>query len=741
MGVRNETVVAGEQFFRCTSSIDCGGRCPLVVHVRDGVITQIEGDDYDNPEKQLRACLRGRAYREYIYHKDRLLHPMKRVGERGEKKYERISWDEAMTTIVRELTRIKDTYGEKSLFFTSGGHLGALHTAGSLAKALAMWGGYTTLYGNISSEGAVYAVMSTYGDVMVGHGREDLLNARMIILWGWDPVRMISGTDTIYNLVKAKEAGIPIVSIDPRYTDTTAVFADEWIPIIPGTDAAMMAAMGNVITKNRLQDQAFLDKYTVGFEQYKAYVLGTEDGIEKTPEWASRICGVPAERIESLATQYATTDPACLMDCQGPARAAMGEQYNRGAMTLTNITGNVGKPGGAACGGLMGIPYGHMFRSAGIPGMRNPAEAGGPSIRGTLDLDLRLVRRIHTNRIFDAMIHGTAAGYPADIKAAWFAGGNVLGQRGNVNKGVRALKGLEFTVGQDLFLTPTMRYCDIVLPVSSFAEKNDLTRPWPSGPYLTYANKAIEPMGECKTDWEIGNLFAEYMGFGGFNEHDEDQWLRIFVAANPEYKAHVPDYAEFKAEGIHRIDMDDAYVAFRKQIEDPENNPFETPSGKIELYSQRLADLDDPMIPPVAKYIPSPEDRNDPLIKRFPLQLLSPHPRVRAHSTLQNIGWLQEVEPHAMWINPVDAEARGVRDGDEVYVFNERGKIAIKAWVTRRIIPGVVAIHEGTWFEPDAEGICRNGCVNVLTNDTYSPGGASALKSALVEVSLMKDQI
>ena len=220
MSVANETVMAGEQFFRCTSAIDCGGRCPMVVHVRDGVITQIEGDDHDEPDKQLRACLRGRAYREYIYHKDRLLYPMKRVGERGEKKYERISWDEAMTTIVSELTRIKETYGEKSLFYTGGGHLGALHTAGSLAKALAMFGGYTTLYGNLSSEGAVYAVMSTYGDVMVGHGREDLLNTKMIIMWGWDPVRMISGTDTIYTLTKAKEAGIPIISIDPRYGES-----------------------------------------------------------------------------------------------------------------------------------------------------------------------------------------------------------------------------------------------------------------------------------------------------------------------------------------------------------------------------------------------------------------------------------------------------------------------------------------------------------------------------------------
>ena len=230
----------------------------------------------------------------------------------------------------------------------------------------------------------------------------------------------------------------------------------------------------------------------------------------------------------------------------------------------------MGKPGGAACGGLMGIPYGHMFRSAGVPGMRNPVEAGGPSIRGTLDLESQACAPNPHQQNLRRDDSRDGRGYPADIKAAWFAGGNVMGQRGNVNKGVKALKGLEFTVGQDLFMTPTMRYCDIVLPVSSFAEKNDLTRPWPSGPYLTYANKAIEPLGSARRTGRSATFSPSTLGFEGFNEHDEDQWLRIFVDTNPEYKEHIPDYDQFKAEGIHRIDMDDAYIAFQKQIEDPE---------------------------------------------------------------------------------------------------------------------------------------------------------------------------
>ena len=734
MSAKAKDLTSGETIIRCTSAIDCGGRCPLRVHVKDGVITRIEGDDFEDTGQQLRACLRGRAYRHWIYHPGRLQYPMKRVGEKGEGRFEQISWDEAMETIVAQLRRVKETYGNSAIFFSGGGHLGALHTIGSLARALSMFGGFTTTYGNISSEGAVWAVMTTYGDVMVGHSREDFLNSRLIIMWGWDPVRMISGTDCVYNLIKAKEAGIKIICIDPRYHDTAATLASEWIPIIPGTDAAMMVSMAYVMIKENLHDKEFLDKYTVGFDKFSDYVLGSEDGVEKTPAWAEAITGVPAPTIERLAREYATTKQASLMDCQGPARAAMGEQYNRCAITLTAMTGNIGKHGGSACGGLMGTPIGHMFRSAGIPGMKNPAEEGGPSVRGTLDLSLRLVRRIHINKMFDGLLKGKAGGYPADIKMAWFAGGNPLNQLGNVNKGVRALKSLEFIAVQDLFMTPTARYADILLPVKSFAEKNDLTRPWPSGPYFTFINKAIEPLGECKTDWEIASLLAERLGFEDFETRSEEEWLRIFVTQHPEYTQHVKDYDEFRRKGIQRVKLDEPYVAFQKQIEDPENNPFPTPSGKIEIFSQRAADLNNPLCPPIPKYIGTWEDRNDPLIEKYPLQLLSPHPRVRAHSTLQNVDWLEEVEPQVAWINPADADARGIRDGDEVYVFNDRGKLAIKSWVTKRIMPGVISIYEGAWFNPDEEGIDRGGCVNVLTNDAYSPGGAAALKTALVQV-------
>ncbi|MEW6185196.1 MAG: molybdopterin-dependent oxidoreductase [Thermodesulfobacteriota bacterium] len=722
---------------RTTSAFDCGGRCPLRLHVREGKVVRVEGDDTAGPEEQLRACLRCRAIRRYIHHPDRLLYPQKRVGPKGKGLFQRISWDEAYETITAKLKYYIDTYGNSSIFLsTGGGYLGSLHSGGAaFSRLLNLLGGYSGSYGNVSSEGAVWACQTHYGSVMVGHSREDMQNSKLILLWGWDPARMISGTNTMYHLIRARENGARVVTIDPRYTDTAVAAADEWIPIRPGTDTAMMIAMAYVIIRENLQDQAFLDKYTIGFAHFKDYVLGKEDGLPKTPAWAEAITDVPASTIERLAREYALTKPACLMDCQGPARSAIGEQYNRCAMTLTNMTGNTGRPGGSAAGGLMGIPVGHMFFGSRIPSGKNPVEAGGPSIRGTLDLKLRLVRRVHTNVMHDAMLKGKAGGYPFDIKFVFNIGSNHLNQLGNANKAARAYEQVEFMVVNEMFMTPTARYADILLPVTSPAERMDTTRPWPSGPYYTFMNQAIEPMGECKSDLDIAADLAARMGLKDFRPLSDDEYLRTFIEKNPETGKEIPNYEQFKAQGVHRVKLKEPIVAFREQIEDPENHPFPTPSGKIEIYSQRVADIGDPEnLPPIPKYRRVKEDRFDPLIEKYPLQMLSPHPRTRTHSTMFKVEWLQEVEPHRAWINPTDAEARGIKDGDEILVFNDRGTIAIKAWITNRIISGVISVTEGAWYDPDEQGIDRGGCPNTLTLDEYSPGGAAVLKTVLVEV-------
>lgn len=720
---------------RATSAFDCGGRCPLKLHVRNNTIVRIEGDDAEEPD-QLRTCLRCRAYRQYIHHPERLMYPQKRVGPRGQGKFERIGWDEALDTLAGQLKRIKDKYGNGAiLLMTGGGYLASLHSGGAAAQRLLnQFGGYVTHYGNISSEGAVWASLTQYGSVMVGHSREDMLNSKMILLWGWDPARMISGTNTMYHLIRARENGARVIAIDPRYHDTAATVAEEWIPIRPGTDTAVMVAMAYVMVREGLQDQSFLDRYTVGFDQFNAYVLGQEDGIEKTPRWAAEISGVPADRIAQLAREYATTRPAALMDCQGPARSAMGEQYNRCAATLCAMTGNVGQPGGSAGGGLMGLPIAHMFRSPAIPPGKNPFEMTGPKVKGTLDIRERVIKRIHINTIFDAILKGTQAGYPSDIRMAWSMCNNYLNQTGNSNKAARALTKLDFFAVQELFMTPQARYADILLPVTSTAERSDLMRPWPSGPYFMFSNRALEPLGECKDDLQIAAELAERLDIDGFEVRTEAQWLKLFYDKSEELKEHIEDFDRFKQEGVHRVKLKEPIVAFREQIEDPDKHPFNTPSGKIEIFSQRVADIKDALCPPIPMYIATPEDRNDPLVERYPLQMITPHPRNRVHSEMYKVAWLRETEPHRIWINPKDADMRGIKDGDQVHVFNDRGTIAITAWVTERIIPGVVSVFEGAWYEPDENGVDRGGCANTLTKDAYSGGGAAVLNTLLVEV-------
>ncbi|MDA8335575.1 MAG: molybdopterin-dependent oxidoreductase [Peptococcaceae bacterium] len=714
---------------------DCGGRCPLKVQVKNGIIRRIEGDDGE-PERQLRACLRCRAYRQVVYAPDRLRYPMKRVGERGEGRFGRISWAEALQTVAGELVRVKELHGNSSILLVSGGgNLGALGSSvNAYSRLLSLFGGFTTHYGNPSAEGAIVAARAQYGDLNAGNSREDLQNARLIILWGWDPAKMIGGTNTTYQLALAREAGAKIIAVDPKYTDTAAAYADRWIPVRPGTDAALIAALAYVMIKENLHDRAFLDSHTTGFKVYQDYVLGREDETPKDPAWAEAISGVPADTVERLAREYAAAKPAALMGGLGPQRSAAGEQFTRSVMTLAAMGGNVGVPGGSAGDGLQRIPLGEGNRNPGLAVPRNQVEAGGPSLRGSLDLSLRLARRVHWNKIWDAVLEGKNGDYPADFKLVIFCATNALNQMGNLNKGIKALKKIEFIIVPEIFMTPTAKFADILLPVPSHLERNDLYRPWPSGPYFVYGNKAVDPMYESKSDFQICCELAPLLGIKDYNLLGEDATLDSLMADAEDMNREIADLDKFRRDGVHRIGMPDQIVAFEQQINDPSGHPFPTPSGKIEIYSEKLAELNNPALPAIPKYVAGWEGPDDPQSQEYPLQLISDHCGRRTHSQLDNVPWLRELEPQTVWINTADAAVRGIRDGDLVSVFNDRGEMAIPARVTGRIMPGVVSIQEGSWHKPDRRGIDRGGCANVLTNDGYSPAGSFPANTCLVQV-------
>ena len=731
---------------------DCGGRCVLKAHVKDGMIIRFETDNGEEP--QLRACARGRAYRQRVYSPNRLKFPLRRSGARGEGKFERISWDEAFEIVTSKLIEIKEKYGNSAILLVpGGGNQGMIHGIVPVALMLHQIGGYTRMWGALSYKGSLFASMATYGTMMTGNAREDFLNSKLIIMWGWNPANTVWDPGTPLMLARSREKGIKIVNIDPIFTDTAAVLADQWIPIRPGTDSAMLIAMANVIITENLYDQKFINSYTVGFNKFKNYVLGDEDGMPKTPEWAEKICKVPAETIINLAREYATKRPAALVAGWGPARTAFGEQYSKAANVLCAITGNIGIEGGYASGFMRAyysreriVPRGKKNNETISPEEKrpkkprlqdNPVDFGAPpredalyKLRGGTNPSNT---RIHYNDCYEAILQGKKGGYPADIKMAYIAGTNRLNQFCNVNKGVKALKSLDFIAIHEQFMTPTAKFADIVLPINTFMERNDAAVPWLGSPYYIYLNKAIDSLYESKSDLEICRELSKRLGIkSSLLDLPEDQILRLFTAPRKDIKS----YNKMKRYGYYKVKVDDPFVAFKEQISDPEKFPFPTLSGKIEIYCEHIAEKNNPLMPPIPKYFTHNENYDSPKAKQYPLQLLTPHNKRRTHSSLNNLPWLEEIEPHRAWINSIDAKKRGIKNGDIVDVYNDRGRIRIPVKVTERVIPGVVVVFQGSWYNPNKEGVDLGGCANVLTKDGHSPGGAFPMNSTLVQVEL-----
>ncbi|CAM3741676.1 DMSO/selenate family reductase complex A subunit [Mesobacillus zeae] len=730
-----------------TCSINnCGGRCVIKAHVVDGVVTRIGTDTNDDDilTPQMRACIRGRGYRKMLYHPDRLKYPMKRVGKRGEGKFERISWEEAIDTIAGEMKRIGDQYGPESRYvnYASGQSWGLFSGRNMARKLLAMTGGYLNYRNDYSSGAANVATPYTYGTNNSGSSFDSILHTKYIILWGQNPSEMINSTPYMYYLREAKKNGAKVIVIDPRYTDTSIGFADEWIPILPTTDNAMMDAMAYVMVTEELYDHEFIQKYCVGFdeasmpdgvpegESLKSYLTGKKDGIPKTPEWAEKICGVPAAKIREIARDYATAKPAALIQGWGPQRHAYGEQIVRGGAQLASITGNVGKLGGWAAG------TGYWSRSDIVYPIEfeNPVKASIPCF-----LWSDAVER-GTELTAEDGLEGTKK-LKSNIKLIFNIAGNMLvNQHSDINKTTKLLqdeKKVEFIVVSDLFMTPSAKYADILLPGTTFFERWDIGVPWCFGDYVVFGGKAIDPLYECRNEYDV---FANIAGKFGLKEEFSEgksmlDWVKVSIdRTQKELHPDFPSFEEFSKNGIHHFTFDEPLVGFKEQVEG--NQKFETPSGKIELFSKALWDMNKhDEIPAIAKYVPAWEGPEDPLKEKYPLQLIGWHYKRRCHSTHDNNPWLEEAAKQEMWINPNDAEERGIKDGDRVKVFNDRGKLFIDAKVTTRIIPGVIGIPQGAWFTPNKKGIDQRGSLNVLTAQRPTPlAKANPQQTNLAEV-------
>jgi len=760
---------------------NCGSRHMLVAHKYKDVIVRLSSDDgrYQkggyygkdtNAEPQLRACLRGRSYRQRLYSAERLLYPMMRVGERGEGRFKRVPWDEALDFIARKMKYIKATYGPTALLDQSyaGASFGVLHKSdqmdGLLGRFLGTFGCRTSSWSVPSYEATTASSKWTFGTIEDGNEDDTYAESKLMIMWGWNPAYTFHGGNTFMYLRMAKQRGCKFVVVDPQYTDSAAAYDAWWIPIKPNTDAAMMAGMAHYIFTNDLQDQRFIDRFvqgmdagtmpdwaagsTNGKENFKDYILGKYDGQPKTPDWAAEICGVPAKDIIKLADMYARTKPAALKASWAPGRNAYGEQYNRMAAALQAMTGNIGKLGGCAEGvgkawhaEGMAYPY---DKYSGIAFQSIKSDRWAHCVLNYPDVKREEIGLWAREDSTDGQI--------PNIKGIFWQGSDWLNQLTNINKELEAIKLLELVVCMDSTITPSGIWADVLLPVATHFERHDTALPWYKGHYYIHRPKVIEPMGESKTDLQIFTELAYRIGGQAFgkaynpranrdyffnNDATDEAYLRNWWETRVMAHQHVAmSWDEFKQRGVYKFKLDRPHVAFQDQID--KGVRFPTMSGKIEILSTILSIIPDWKmthygyhIPSIPKWIEPWESLNSPKAEQWPFHLISPHPRWRTHSIFNNCSWLRETYEQEVTINTSDARRMGIRNGDTVELWNERGKVVVPAYVTERCMPGVLVLHEGAWMDLDGNGVDRSGNPDFLTLDEPSPAGAFAYNTVL----------
>ncbi len=736
-----------DKIFWNSCNVNCGSRCALRVHVKDGLITRIETDNTGDDAygtQQLRACPRGRSMRQRIYAEERIPYPLKRVGKRGEGKFERISWEEAYEELAERLKETIEKHTNESVYLNYGtGALGSTMgkswppAATPVARLMNLLGGYLNHYSDYSTCQITVGMPYLYGGGWVdGNGLSDMENSELAVFFGNNPSETRMSGCKAKTLQHARfSKNTRTIIIDPRYSDTMVSSGDLWVPIRPGTDTALCAGLAHVMITENLVDTDFIQKYTLGYDEaslpagapkgssYKAYILGQgPDGIAKTPDWAAAITGYPAAQIQRLAREIASAKPCFICQGWGPQRSTNGENLSRAIGMLAVLTGNVGIAGGNTGARENG---GYGLAMATFPTLQNPVKTSISCFNWFEAIDDYTKMTAST-----AGVRGREK-LIAPIKFFWnYAGNCITNQHGGINQMNPILqdeKKCETIVVLDTTLTPSARYADFLLPVCSNLEEHDWSTAGDSNiGYVIFGEKCIEPLGESRSIYDICAGIAEKMGIGeAFTEgRTQYQWLEHLYALS---RKNVPDLPptlqEAFAMGVYKKHFPQNHIAYKAFREDPKAHPLGTPSGKIEIYSTALAEKaatwtlqKGQAITPLPEYIADPEGAFTALSERYPLQLIGHHYKQRTHSSYGNCWWLQEVAPQDVWINPIDAKARSISHGQKVKIYNDRGVTYITARVTPRIMPGVVSLPQGAWHTPNGKGEDLNGCINVLTD-------------------------
>ncbi|MGX5802674.1 molybdopterin-dependent oxidoreductase [Bradyrhizobium sp. Arg314] len=672
-------------------------------------------------------------------------------ARRGDRRFVEVPWDEAFEIVASELKRIIDNRGNDGIFGGSygWGSAGRFHHAQSqIHRFLNAIGGYVRSLDSYSfGAGSVIMprIVAPMEHLLDRHTDWNILSdhTQLFVAFGGLPLRNTQMTAGGPARHRVRDALLKMISRGTRFINVSPLRQDmdvesEWLPIRPNTDVALMLALGHVLLSEDLHDREFLHRYCVGSKEVEAYITGKKDGIEKTPEWAEAITGVPRHRISALAHDMARAR-TMINASWSLQRQSHGEQSYWALVTLASLLGQIGKPGGG-----FGIGYGTMNsigsaerRLSGprLPQGRNPVKAFVPVAR-VADMLLK------PGDVFT--YNGGSHTYPK-IDLIYWAGGNPFHHHQDLNRFVSAWQRPETIIVHEQFWTSTAKAADIVLPASTGLERNDLGFASREG-QLIAMRKLRDPLGEAKSDYEIFAGIARAMGAGDrFTDgRSAGEWLVHMYEAFRQTHTDLPAFDEFWHRG--RIEFpiaEDATIMLGDFRADPTASPLDTPSGRIELYSETIAGFGYADCPGQATWLEPVEWLGSPLASRFPLHLLTQEPRRRLHSQLDHAPFSQAGKIHGrepILMHPDDADRRKIKNGDVVRVWNDRGACLAGAKLTSDLLPGVVVLATGAWFDPESwspdNPLEKHGNPNVLTLDSGSSSmtQATVAQSCLVEI-------
>lgn len=732
-------------------AINCPGRCSLKFHVKDDEVAWIDtftSKDAGFDDPQPRACLRGRTYRRWLAHPDRLSYPMKRVGKRGEGKFERISWEEAIDTAASKLKEVIDTYGNEAVYVPYATGVSA-STSRPFNRMLSLVGGYLNFYNSYSTAQISCITPYMYGSKQSsGSTLSTAEDAELILLFGSSPVETRQGgAVSHYDWAHMREkTNAKIYIIDPRMNDSVMGHSDTWLPINPGTDAALVAGIAHYLIEHDMVDLDFLHTYCVGYDEetmpetykgknlsYYDYIMGAGyDKVEKTPAWAAKITGIPVGTIEKLAYEVGTIKPLYVNQGWGPQRRSNGEWTSWAIMALPCLVGQIGLAGtnngtreGSNSVSLSSLPKG-----------TNPVKKSIPCFLFTDAID-------HGPEM-TAKNAGVKGGDKLEVGIKYminYAGNCLTNQHSDINKAHDILSDeskCEFILGVDTVMCDSLKYADIILPDLFRFEQVSMVGTGGDNAYMIAGQPCTSPKFERKTAYEMATLMAEKLGVKDeFTEgKTEEEWIVELYEQSREKDPELPTYEQAMEQGVY-VRPGKKKVSMEKFRTDPVANALDTPSGKIEIFSEKLLQFTDgwelqdgdtlagmDTLPAVPVYIPE-WFGVESTTEEFPLALTGFHYRGRIHSSWGFIEDLKEVNPQEAWINPLDAQDRGIAQGDTIRVKNQFGVIELLAKVTPRVVPGTVAVSQGAWHDADmfgdAERVDKGGSINTLTTQRPSP--------------------